>query len=126
MKEFKTQEAQEIIDIKLEFHRTDLLYKKANFVCFSDGVFTYEKKFKDGSFWEIQVISEDTTFMKSEVINDLIENKNLFFLSCRFFSKNINSEALKHENKYEVFGSKTFRIVDYITQEEYNKRIGNL
>ena len=123
MKEFKTQEAQEIIEIKLEFHRTDLLYKKANFSCFSDGIFTYEKKFKDGSFWEIQVISEDTTFMKSEVINDLIESKNLFFLSCRFFSKNITCEALKQENKYDMLGSKTFSIVDYITQEEYNKRL---
>ncbi len=72
--------------IKKEFFLIDSLQNKAEFQVYSDSILTYHLNL-DGGFYEICVIDKDSDFFSKEKIVDLLDTKNLSYLSCRYFTK---------------------------------------
>ena len=99
----------EIEEIKKEFYLINSLQKKAVFECYSDSTFTYHLYEENGSFHEISIINEDAVFMKEEKIVDLLDLRNTFYLSHRYYAK-LDKMA---KDSHELISTKYFRKIDY-------------
>lgn len=104
----------EIEEIKKEFYLLGSLHKTAVLECVIDNIFTYHLYDEDGSFHEISIINEHATFMKEEKIVDLLDMKNTFYLSHRYFVK----LDKRSKEPFELMSTKQFRKVDYLDSNE--------
>ena len=101
----------QIEEIKKELFYQDALQKQAQFACYSDGIATYHiyDEDEDGSFHELCIINEHVTFFNKEKACDLLDFKNSFYISHRYFCK---LDPLSKDSFEQIGETKTFRSND--------------
>jgi hypothetical protein len=88
--------------IKKEFYILGYLNDKAILECIGDNIVTFNLYIETGSFYEIGIITKYPEFWNGMTVAEILNSKDIQFLSCRLYDKN-NKETELFTQVGEVY-----------------------